>query len=156
MMAKRRSGTSDRRASDGVCEIDFVDPHEVAAARELLPPARALRATADAFKALGNPSRLQILIALEDRELCVCDIAELLGVSMSGASQHLRTLRNLGAVDYRKNGDLAWQGEQQSNESQAMPPVEPPTEQVLALRGSFAGPGAAEQDVSATAHTRSR
>ena len=108
MMAKRRSGTSDRRASDGVCEIDFVDPHEVAAARELLPPARALRATADAFKALGNPSRLQILIALEDRELCVCDIAELLGVSMSGASQHLRTLRNLGAVDYRTEGKLAY------------------------------------------------
>ena len=107
-MAKRRSGTSDRRASDGVCEIDFVDPHEVAAARELLPPARALRATADAFKALGNPSRLQILIALEDRELCVCDIAELLGVSMSGASQHLRTLRNLGAVDYRTEGKLAY------------------------------------------------
>lgn len=108
MKAKRTADTSDRRASDGVCEIDFVDPQEVAAARERLPPARALRSTAEGFKALGNPSRLRILIALEGRELCVCDIAELLGVSMSGASQQLRTLRNLGAVDYRTEGRLAY------------------------------------------------
>ena len=49
-----------------------------------------------------------IRMDLEDRELCVCDIAELLGVSMSGASQHLRTLRTLGAVDYRTEGKLAY------------------------------------------------
>ena len=108
MMVRRSSRAPDRRIGDGVCEIDFVDPQEVAAARRRLPSARQLRSTADAFKALGNPSRLQILIALDDRELCVCDIAELLGVSMSGASQQLRMLRNLDAVDYRTDGKLAY------------------------------------------------
>ena len=97
-----------RRATEGVCEIDFVDPQEVTAAREKLPPERALRRTSTAFKALGNPNRLRILIALEGRELCVCDIADLLGVSMSGASQQLKTLRGLGAVDYRTEGKLAY------------------------------------------------
>ncbi len=107
-MKRNGSATMQRRATDGVCEIDCVDPQEVAAARDRLPPAQALRSTADAFKALGNPSRLRIVIALEGRELCVCDISELLGVSMSGASQQLRTLRSLGAVDYRTEGKLAY------------------------------------------------
>lgn len=107
-MKQSRPGELQRRASEGVCEVDFVDPHEVSAARDRLPPTPALRSTADAFKALGNPSRLRILIALDGRELCVCDIAELLGVSMSGASQQLKTLRGLGAVDYRTEGKLAY------------------------------------------------
>ena len=49
-----------------------------------------------------------MLIALEGRELCVCDLREVLGISMSGTSQVLKELRNLGAVTFRTEGKLAY------------------------------------------------
>jgi len=101
--AKSRQG-----ASEGMCEVDYVDPDTVHAALESLPPEAALRRAAENFKTLGHPGRLRILRALDGRELCVCDVAEVLGVSMSGASQHLRSLRTMGAVDYRAAGKLAY------------------------------------------------
>ena len=97
-----------RRASDGVCEVDCVDPSTVAAARRSLPSEAVLRQAAEAFKTLGNPGRLRILKALEGRELCVCDISDVLGLSMSGTSQQLRELRNLGAIEYRVDGKLVY------------------------------------------------
>lgn len=62
----------------------------------------------DAFQALSHPSRLRVLEALRGRELCVCDLSEVLGLSMSATSQVLRELRTLGAVRYRAQGRLAY------------------------------------------------
>ena len=104
----RATARAQRRVSEGVCEIDCINPDAVRAARESLPSEAVLRRAAERFKTLGHPGRLRILRALEGRELCVCDIADVLGVSMSGASQHLRSLRNMGAVDYRADGKLAY------------------------------------------------
>lgn len=103
-----KSDLERRRVAEGVCEVDCVDPSSVAAARRVLPPERDLRRAADSFQALAHPGRLRILKALNGRELCVCDVASLLGISMSGASQQLRELRNLGAVEYRIAGKLAY------------------------------------------------
>jgi DNA-binding transcriptional ArsR family regulator len=99
---------SNRRVSEGVCEVDFVDAGRVAEARAEASPERALRRVRDAFKTLAHVSRLAILEALDGRELCVCDLAHVLGLSMSGTSQHLRQLRILGAIDYRVAGKLAY------------------------------------------------
>jgi DNA-binding transcriptional ArsR family regulator len=63
---------------------------------------------ADALKVLAHPGRLRVLQALEGRELCVCDLAHVLGISFSGTSQQLRELRRLGAVDFRAQGKLAY------------------------------------------------
>jgi len=101
-MAKRMG------ASDGLCEVNYINEERVAEARTSLPSERVLRRSAEAFAVLASPARLRILRALEDRELCVCDIAQLLGLSMSGTSQQLRKLRDLGAVDYRSEGKLAY------------------------------------------------
>ena len=57
---------------------------------------------ADTFKALGDYSRVQIVWALSHGELCVGDIAELLSMSQSAVSHHLRTLRNLRLVRVRR------------------------------------------------------
>ena len=57
---------------------------------------------AETFKALGDTSRVQIVWALSHGELCVGDIAELLGMSPSAVSHHLRTLRNLKLVHVRR------------------------------------------------------
>lgn len=92
----------------GVCEVKKVHASQVEEAKRALPPARAVERAADAFKTLGHPSRLRLLKALEGRELCVCDIAAVLGLSMSATSQMLRELRYLGAVEYRAEGKMAY------------------------------------------------
>lgn len=57
---------------------------------------------AETFKTLGDYSRVQIVWALSHGELCVGDIAELLAMSQSAVSHHLRTLRNLKLVKVRR------------------------------------------------------
>ncbi len=106
MMKRFSKGT--RSAKKGMCEVDLVDPTRVEEARSALPRAEDVRRVAEAFRVLANPNRLRVLKALEGRELCVCDLREVLGVSMSGTSQILRELRSLGAVDYRTQGKLAY------------------------------------------------
>lgn len=97
-----------RRVETGICEIDYVDEVRSMAASRSLPGEAALSWAAGAFKTLGHPGRLKIVKALDGRELCVCDLARILGVSMSATSQHLRDLRRLGAVAFRADGKLAY------------------------------------------------
>ena len=59
---------------------------------------------ADTFKVLSDPTRIKILNALANKELCVCDISELLDMSQSAISHQLRKLRELKLVKYRKEG----------------------------------------------------
>lgn len=59
---------------------------------------------AELFKALGDPTRIKIIHALSQTELCVCDLAESLEMSQSAISHQLRVLRNNRLVKYRKEG----------------------------------------------------
>ncbi|MCP3920118.1 MAG: winged helix-turn-helix transcriptional regulator [bacterium] len=99
---------SKRRVSAGICEVDCVDGPRAAAARAALPPEEESRDTADAIKVLAHAGRLRVLKALEGHELCVCDLAHVLGGSMSGTSAQLKELRRLGAVAFRTQGKLAY------------------------------------------------
>lgn len=65
--------------------------------------AKQFQLLADTFKALGDSTRVQIVWALTHGELCVTDIADLLSVSPSAISHHLRTLRNLRLVKIRRD-----------------------------------------------------
>jgi DNA-binding transcriptional ArsR family regulator len=56
------------------------------------------------YKALGDPTRVKILLALAERELCVHDLAELLGMTHSAISHQLKLLRELHIVRYTKSG----------------------------------------------------
>lgn len=61
------------------------------------------------FKALADENRAKISYALcQDDELCVCDIAHIIGSTVATASHHLRTLHKQGIVKYRKEGKLAF------------------------------------------------
>jgi DNA-binding transcriptional ArsR family regulator len=55
-------------------------------------------------KALGDKNRVRVLLALQGRELCVCQITELLGLAMSTISKHLSILYQAGLVNSRKEG----------------------------------------------------
>jgi ArsR family transcriptional regulator len=60
------------------------------------------------FKALGDQARAKILHALSKEELCVCDISTLLNMSESSTSHHLRVLRSLRLVKFRKEGRMVF------------------------------------------------
>ena len=59
---------------------------------------------AETFRVLGDPTRVRILDALADGELCVCDIASLVGMSESAVSHQLRLLRTMRLVRPRRAG----------------------------------------------------
>ena len=86
------------------CDCRIVHEDKVELARRLaIDPAAAL-AMAGLFKACADPGRLRLLHALLHQEMCVCDLAALLGVSESAVSHQLRLLRNLGLVTNRRDG----------------------------------------------------
>ena len=60
------------------------------------------------FKAMGDPSRLRILWALEKEEMCVCDLAAYLGISESAVSHQLRLLRHIHLVTSRREGPILY------------------------------------------------
>jgi DNA-binding transcriptional ArsR family regulator len=60
------------------------------------------------FKAFGDPTRLNILQALESGEMCVCDIASTLGITESAISHQLRHLRQLDLVSNRREGTVLY------------------------------------------------
>jgi ArsR family transcriptional regulator len=68
------------------------------------------RAVAGLFAVLADPSRARILhlLAISELELCVCDMALVLGMTVSGLSHQLRTLRERSAVSRRKQGRIAY------------------------------------------------
>lgn len=61
---------------------------------------------ASIYKALGDPTRLRIIYVLSKSSLCVCDIATLLDMTQSAISHHLRILRNLNLVKFKREGKL--------------------------------------------------
>ena len=90
------------------CEIQFVDEKKVKNVRRAMKTTEAGAALAETFKILGDQTRIKIAFALSREELCVCDIANLLGVSQSAVSHSLRTLRQMKLVRFRKEGKIAY------------------------------------------------
>ena len=95
-------------ARDGACEVDSFDPASVARARQAMPETESVALAAAALGALAHPARLRLVLALDGRELCVCDCAQVLGASVSGTSQHLKELRTVGAITFRADGKMAY------------------------------------------------
>lgn len=99
-------------ATDGtqsdVCEVFYINEKAVRAVAAQMPGDDTIGKVTNIFKVLGDPTRARIVFALARAELCVCDIAALVDLSMSAVSHQLRVLRNLGLVTYRKEGRLAY------------------------------------------------
>ncbi len=63
---------------------------------------------ANIFKALADDTRMKIIYALSREELCVCDVANIIGSTVAAASHHLRYLRNVGLAKHRKQGKMVF------------------------------------------------
>ncbi len=94
----------DSTVCDGSCERRSA----VAKARKMIGDDALFARLAEFYKALGDPTRAKILYALSTSELCVCDIAEIIGMSDSVVSHQLRILRNMRLVKFRKEGRSAF------------------------------------------------
>lgn len=93
---------------NAVCEVLCINEQKVASARQAMRPDATLFKLAATFKVLGDPTRTKIISALLQEELCVCDLAFLIGISQSAVSHQLRVLRNMALVKYRKDGKIAY------------------------------------------------
>lgn len=99
---------TQRRGTPDVCDVRCIDVGKVARVRRRMGSRPNLHALADTFKLLGDPTRLRIAVALSRDELCVCDIANVIGASQSVVSHSLRALREMRVVRYRKEGKIAY------------------------------------------------
>ena len=93
---------------NGVCAVPCFKEELVAEIKGWLPDDVEVRKVASLHGALGDPSRLKILLALSRGELCVCDVSHVVGLSISATSHQLRLLRNLDLVSYRMDGKMAY------------------------------------------------
>jgi DNA-binding transcriptional ArsR family regulator len=94
--------------SKDVCEAEYVHEDRVKSARRAFHDDDTLLGMTETFGVLSDPTRLKIVLALLKEELCVCDIAALLGVTESAVSHQLRLLKSLRLVKYRRNGKMAY------------------------------------------------
>jgi DNA-binding transcriptional ArsR family regulator len=89
-------------------DLACVGPHQAQGRKAALMSAQTVEALADTFRVLGDPTRVRILDALSAGELCVCDIASLVGISESAVSHQLRLLRGMRLVRPRRAGRLVY------------------------------------------------
>jgi ArsR family transcriptional regulator len=94
--------------SPDACDVICIDLPRVRRLRAALVDPATVAALADTFRALGDPTRVRILDALSHGELCVCDLAAVIGLSQSAVSHQLRLLRALRLVRARRDGRMVF------------------------------------------------
>jgi ArsR family transcriptional regulator len=90
------------------CEDNFIHEDKVRLAEKNLVDGLTATKLARTYQALADPTRVRIISALSSTELCVCDIAALLGISQSAISHQLRQMRDLRLVKTRKEGRIVY------------------------------------------------
>ncbi|MDT9696672.1 metalloregulator ArsR/SmtB family transcription factor [Streptomyces sp. P17] len=96
-----------RKEQDGSCDLLCLDLPVAETIRSRMPPLPGLESAAAAAKALADPTRLKVAAALaEGGELCVCDLAWVIGQAQNLVSHHLRQLRHAGLATSRRQGRL--------------------------------------------------
>jgi len=91
-------------ATGDTCDVVAIDKAGVARARKRQTDDATVAQAVILFKMLGDATRLRIVEALGGGALCVCDLAELLGITQSAVSHQLRLLRQAGLVTFRREG----------------------------------------------------
>jgi DNA-binding transcriptional ArsR family regulator len=94
--------------SDDTCQIKYVNQELVTMLLKSQHDNKIVAGLAEIFGVLADPTRLKICMFLSESELCVCDLAAMLGISESAVSHQLRLLRSLRIVKYRREGKMAF------------------------------------------------
>lgn len=86
------------------CEYVHAHPEIIDKVNSVMPDEEILYDLAELFKLFGDSTRVKILYVLSASEMCVCDIAQLLGMTQSAISHQLRALKQSKLVKYRRDG----------------------------------------------------
>jgi len=95
----------DEKTND---EIQIVDEDKVNKVKHIMPKEELLFDLAELFKVFGDSTRMKIICALFEEELCVGDIAAIINSTQSAVSHQLRVLKQAKLVKYRKDGKIVY------------------------------------------------
>lgn len=87
-----------------ICDENITDRERDEQIKKRMPGEEMLFSMADFFKIFGDSTRIKILYALFESDLCVCDIAEVLDMTVSAVSHQLRVLKQARLVSSRRSG----------------------------------------------------
>lgn len=90
------------------CDCEVIHAQTVNDVREKLEAKTVYTDLASLYKMFGDATRIEILHALEQSELCVCDLAVLLGLTKSAVSHQLKALRLANLVKSRREGQVVY------------------------------------------------
>jgi len=90
------------------CDCDVIHADVVDEVKQRMPNEADLYDLADFFKIFGDSTRVKIIWALDEKELCVCDIAVLLNMTKSAISHQLKTLKQANLVKFRREGKVVY------------------------------------------------
>jgi len=90
------------------CDCEVIHQDVVERVRKGMPSKREYTEVASLYKMFADGTRVQILHALELSEMCVCDLAVLLGMTKSAVSHQLKSLRMSNLVSFRKEGQTVF------------------------------------------------
>jgi ArsR family transcriptional regulator len=110
-MSSNRQGAphmADKGQEMDRCDCDVIHQDVVNLVRTKMPSEETLYDLAELFKVFGDSTRIRILWALDEAELCVCDIAVLLNMTQSAISHQLRVLKQANLVRNRKDGKIVF------------------------------------------------
>ena len=99
---------NDKNNNIDNCSCNIIHKDVVRQVKDVLPKDEVLYDLAELFKAFGDSTRIKILCALFESEMCVCDLAVLFNMTKSAISHQLRTLRQSNLVKYRKEGKVVY------------------------------------------------
>ncbi len=94
-----------KHRNNDICDDFYPSKNQVDELRERLLDVAGL---SELFKVLGDETRTKIVYLLSEKELCVCDMAEILEMTLPAISHHLRLLKTLRLVKYRRDGRMVY------------------------------------------------
>jgi ArsR family transcriptional regulator, lead/cadmium/zinc/bismuth-responsive transcriptional repressor len=100
--------TARTESNSSSCKVVCFDINKVNKVKSLLPSENELEELIRLYTALGNITRLKIIFALAKGELCVCDIANVLGLSIPATSHQLKHLYGKKILKYRNDGKMVY------------------------------------------------
>lgn len=99
---------ADNKADFDRCDCVVIHEDTVNKVKEKMPLEENLYDLAELFKVFGDTTRIKLLWALDEEEMCVCDLAILLNMTQSAISHQLRVLKQARLVKYRREGKIVF------------------------------------------------
>jgi ArsR family transcriptional regulator len=107
-MAAETRGAASKKIEKASCDCHVIHADAVKRVRKAMPKSEDFYDLADLYKMFADSTRVRIVWALSCEEMCVCDLAVLLGMTKSAVSHQLKSLRMSNLVKYDKQGKVVY------------------------------------------------